>query len=137
MSAARTGDRTGGGEALDQQPQLVVLGRQFALLQQHRPQHQPQGGGGGGQSVRVDLHTAIVRNRAILLLVATTGLRNKEVRSLELRDLRWREAEVVVRRTQSKRDRVGPLLQELGIRFDCNQAKNLNHPLIPAMQASR
>ncbi len=55
-----------------------------------------------------------VRNRAILLLVATTGLRNQELRSLELRDLRWRAAEVVVRRTQSKRDRVVPLLQEAG-----------------------
>jgi len=35
-----------------------------------------------------------VRNRAILLLLATTGLRNKELRSLELRDIRWREADV-------------------------------------------
>ena len=33
-----------------------------------------------------------VRNRAILLLLATTGLRNKELRSLELRDIHWRAA---------------------------------------------
>ena len=55
-----------------------------------------------------------VRNRAILLLVATTGLRNKEIRSLELRDIHWREAAVVVRQTKTKRDRVVPLLQEAG-----------------------
>jgi integrase/recombinase XerD len=55
-----------------------------------------------------------VRNRAILLLVATTGLRNKELRSLELRDIHWREAKVFVRRTKTKRDRVVPLLQEAG-----------------------
>jgi integrase/recombinase XerD len=55
-----------------------------------------------------------VRNRAILLLLATTGLRNKELRSLELRDIRWRKAEVLVRRTKARRDRVVPLLQEAG-----------------------
>lgn len=55
-----------------------------------------------------------VRDRAIVLLVATTGLRNKELRSLELQDIHWRKAEVVVRRTKAKRDRVVPLLQEAG-----------------------
>jgi len=55
-----------------------------------------------------------VRDRAILLLLATTGLRNKELRSLELQDIRWRAAEVLVRRTKAKRDRVVPLLQEAG-----------------------
>jgi integrase/recombinase XerD len=63
----------------------------------------------------VDVTTAVgVRNRAILLLAATTGLRNKELRSLELHDVRWRSAEVIVRRTKSKRDRVVPLVQEAG-----------------------
>jgi site-specific recombinase XerD len=55
-----------------------------------------------------------VRDRALLLLLATTGLRNKELRSLELQDIRWRSAEVFVRRTKAKRDRVVPLLQEAG-----------------------
>ena len=55
-----------------------------------------------------------VRNRAILLLLATTGLRNKELRSLELRDIHWRAAEVLVRRTKARRDRVVPLLQDAG-----------------------
>jgi integrase/recombinase XerD len=55
-----------------------------------------------------------VRNRAILLLLATTGLRNKELRSLELRDIHWRAGEVLVRRTKARRDRVVPLLQDAG-----------------------
>ena len=55
-----------------------------------------------------------VRDRALLLLLATTGLRNKELRSLELQDIRWRAAEVLVRRTKARRDRVVPLLQEAG-----------------------
>jgi integrase/recombinase XerD len=41
-------------------------------------------------------------------------LRNKEIRSLELQDIHWRKAEVLVRRTKTKRDRVVPLLQEPG-----------------------
>lgn len=62
-----------------------------------------------------DVRTPVdVRNRAILLLAATTGLRNKELRSLELQDIHWRKAEVLVRRTKAKRDRVVPLLQESG-----------------------
>ena len=55
-----------------------------------------------------------VRDRALLLLLATTGLRNKELRSLELQDIRWRSAEILVRRTKARRDRVVPLLQEAG-----------------------
>jgi site-specific recombinase XerD len=55
-----------------------------------------------------------VRDRALLLLLATTGLRNKELRMLELHDIHWRTAEVLVRRTKSKRERVVPLLQEAG-----------------------
>jgi integrase/recombinase XerD len=55
-----------------------------------------------------------MRDRALLLLLPTTGLRNKELRSLELQDIHWRAAEVLVRRTKSRRDRVVPLLQEVG-----------------------
>jgi len=55
-----------------------------------------------------------VRDRAMLLLLATTGLRNKELRQLELADIRWRAGEVVVRCTKGHRDRVVPLLQETG-----------------------
>ena len=55
-----------------------------------------------------------MRDRALLLLLATTGLRNKELRLLELQDIHWRAAEVLVRRTKGKRDRVVPLLDEAG-----------------------
>jgi integrase/recombinase XerD len=55
-----------------------------------------------------------MRDRAVLLLLATTGMRNKELRSLELRDIRWRAAEVLIRQTKSGRDRVVPLVQEAG-----------------------
>jgi site-specific recombinase XerD len=55
-----------------------------------------------------------MRDRAILVLLATTGIRNGELRSLELRDIRWRSAEVLIRRTKSGRDRVVPLVQEAG-----------------------
>jgi len=55
-----------------------------------------------------------VRDRALMLLLATTGLRNKEVRCLEHQDIRWRAGEVLVRRTKARRDRVVPLLPEAG-----------------------
>jgi site-specific recombinase XerD len=63
----------------------------------------------------IDVTTpAGVRDRALLLVLATTGLRNKEIRALELQDIHWRAAEVFVRRTKGKRDRVVPLLEEAG-----------------------
>jgi integrase/recombinase XerD len=49
-----------------------------------------------------------------MLLLATTGLRNKELRQLELGDVRWRTSELLVRHTKGHRDRVVPLLQETG-----------------------
>jgi integrase/recombinase XerD len=55
-----------------------------------------------------------MRDHALLLMFATTGLRNKELRLLELQDIHWRTAEVLVRRTKGKRDRVVPLLDEAG-----------------------
>jgi integrase/recombinase XerD len=55
------------------------------------------------------------RDRALLLMVATTGMRNGEIRRLELSDIRWREGEVRLRRTKSRRDRVVPLLKEAGL----------------------
>jgi site-specific recombinase XerD len=65
--------------------------------------------------VAIDVTTPSgVRDRALLLLLATTGLRNKELRSLELQDIHWRAAEVLVRRTKTGRDRLVPLLQEAG-----------------------
>ena len=58
--------------------------------------------------------TGDIRDRALLLLFATTGMRNGEVRALQLQDIGWRAGEVFVRRTKGKRDRVAPLLEEAG-----------------------
>ena len=55
-----------------------------------------------------------LRDRAVLLLLATTGIRNGELRALRLQDIDWRAGEVFVRRTKGKRDRVVPLLDETG-----------------------
>ncbi len=55
-----------------------------------------------------------MRDRALMLMLATTGLRNRELRLLELQDIHWRTAEVTVRRTKGKRDRIVPLLDEAG-----------------------
>lgn len=54
------------------------------------------------------------RDRALLMLVATTGMRNGELRHLELGDIRWREGEIHLRRTKNRRDRIVPLLTEAG-----------------------
>jgi integrase/recombinase XerD len=62
-----------------------------------------------GAAMPVDL-----RDRAVLLLLATTGIRNGELRALQLQDIDWRTGEVFVRRTKGKRDRVVPLLEESG-----------------------
>jgi integrase/recombinase XerD len=63
-----------------------------------------------GAATPIDL-----RDRAILLLLATTGIRNGELRALRLGDIDWRAGEVFVRRTKGKRDRVVPLLEETGV----------------------
>lgn len=55
-----------------------------------------------------------IRDRAIMLLLATTGLRNRELRQLELGDIRWRTGELVLQHTKGHRDRVVPLLEEAG-----------------------
>jgi site-specific recombinase XerD len=55
-----------------------------------------------------------IRDRAIMLLLATTGLRNKELRQLELGDIHWRAGELVLRQTKGHRNRVVPLLEEAG-----------------------
>jgi integrase/recombinase XerD len=62
-----------------------------------------------GAATPIDL-----RDRAVLLLLATTGIRNGELRALQLQDIDWRAGEVFVRRTKGKRDRVAPLLEETG-----------------------
>lgn len=55
-----------------------------------------------------------IRDRAMMLLLATTGMRNRELRELELDDIRWRTGELVLRHTKGHHDRVVPLLPETG-----------------------
>ena len=57
---------------------------------------------------------AALRDRALLLLLATTGLRSREVRYLELQDVRWRTGEVVIRANKGRRDRLVPLSSTAG-----------------------
>jgi integrase/recombinase XerD len=54
------------------------------------------------------------RDRALLMLAATTGMRNGELRRLELGDIRWREGEIQLRRTKTRRDHLVPLVTEAG-----------------------
>lgn len=53
------------------------------------------------------------RDYAVLLLLARLGLRASEVMTLELDDIYWRAAEIVVRGKGRRRDRV-PLLTDVG-----------------------
>ncbi|WP_245521469.1 tyrosine-type recombinase/integrase, partial [Mesorhizobium sp. M2D.F.Ca.ET.178.01.1.1] len=55
-----------------------------------------------------------IRDRAVLLLLATTGIRNGELRAIQLQDIDWHAGEVSVGRTKGNRDLVAPLLEETG-----------------------
>jgi integrase/recombinase XerD len=54
------------------------------------------------------------RDRALVWLVATTGMRNGEIRRLELSDIQWRTGDIHLRRTKNRRERRVPLLPEAG-----------------------
>ena len=54
------------------------------------------------------------RDRAVLLLISTLGLRNKEVRSLQISHIKWRDAEIHFPCTKSLKERVLPLTREVG-----------------------
>jgi integrase/recombinase XerD len=55
-----------------------------------------------------------LRDKAVLLLIATLGLRNQEVRSLQLTDIFWRTAEIRLKKTKTRRERRLPLPGEAG-----------------------
>jgi site-specific recombinase XerD len=55
-----------------------------------------------------------LRDKAVLLLIAALGLRNQEVRSLQLADIVWRAGEIRLRETKSRRERALPLPREVG-----------------------
>lgn len=63
----------------------------------------------------VDTSTPLgLRDRAVLLSIATLGLRNQEVRNLKLTEIHWRASEIRLAETKSRRERALPLPQELG-----------------------
>jgi len=55
-----------------------------------------------------------LRDKAVLLLLATLGLRSQEVSSLELKHIAWRAGEIWLPRTKTRRERVLPLVPEVG-----------------------
>ena len=59
-------------------------------------------------------HPDGLRDKAMLVLLATLGLRGCEVRALELGDIDWRAGELRLARTKTRRERVLPLLPEVG-----------------------
>jgi site-specific recombinase XerD len=77
-------------------------------------------------------HPDGMRDKVILLLLATLGLRSCEVRSLELGDIKWRSGEIRIPRTKTRRERVLPLLAEVGTAL----ADYVLHgrPLVPVPQ---
>lgn len=55
-----------------------------------------------------------MRDRAMLLLLATTGMRSGELRRLQLRDIGWQRGEIRLPTTKNRRERIVPLLEEAG-----------------------
>ena len=55
-----------------------------------------------------------LRDKAVLLLLATLGLRRQEVCRLELDHIDWRVGEIRLKTTKSRRERVLPLTHEVG-----------------------
>ena len=63
----------------------------------------------------VDTSTPIgLRDKAVLVLIATLGLRSQEVSRLCLEDIRWRASEIRLTQTKGRREHVLPLLEEVG-----------------------
>ncbi len=63
----------------------------------------------------VDTSTPIgLRDKAVLVLIATLGLRSQEVRKLCLDDIRWRDSQIRLTQTKGRREHVLPLLKEVG-----------------------
>ena len=54
------------------------------------------------------------RDKAVILLLATLGLRNKEIRMLCLDHIIWRESEIHLPRTKNLKERILPLTLQIG-----------------------
>lgn len=55
-----------------------------------------------------------LRDKAVLLIISMLGLRNQEVRNLQLDHIWWRKAEIRIARTKTRRERALPLPKEVG-----------------------
>jgi integrase/recombinase XerD len=55
-----------------------------------------------------------LRDRALLLVFARLGLRTEEVARLNLKDVDWKNGQVLIRSTKVRRERILPLPQEVG-----------------------
>jgi site-specific recombinase XerD len=60
-------------------------------------------------------HPDGMRDKAVLLLLATLGVRSGELRALEFNHIKWQAGEIRLPRTKSRRERVLPLLHEVGV----------------------
>jgi len=60
-------------------------------------------------------HPDGLRDKAILLLLATLGLRGGELRTLEFGHVNWQAGELRLPCTKTRRERVLPLLHEVGV----------------------
>jgi len=55
-----------------------------------------------------------LRDKAVMLLIAVLGLRNQEVRALQLTDIFWRTGEIRLKKTKTRRERMLPLPGQVG-----------------------
>lgn len=58
-----------------------------------------------------------LRDRALLLVFARLGLRTEEVARLHLKDVDWKNGQLLIRSTKVRRERILPLSQEVGDRL--------------------
>lgn len=66
------------------------------------------------QVAAVEENSHVLRDHAIVILLAKTGMRAKEVTNLTLNDLDWRNGVVHVRDAKSRHDRDLPLTRDVG-----------------------
>lgn len=59
-------------------------------------------------------HPHGMRDKAVLLVLAVLGLRNADVRRMQLADIRWRTGELHLTRTKSAKARVLPMPHDVG-----------------------
>lgn len=56
---------------------------------------------------------SVLRNHAVLMLLATYGLRSSEVANLKLKDIDWRKKEIYLHRAKNCKPQIMPLMEEV------------------------